>query len=54
MKLACLNTALQQNHKNTHMVINACSAVTASHFGRLMTNIREILVSFTKEITELC
>ena len=36
------------------MVINACSAVTASHFGRLMTNIREILVSFTKEITELC
>ena len=54
VKLTCLITALKQNHKNTHMVINACSVITVAHFGCLMTNIRKILSSFVMEITELC
>ena len=33
---------LKQNHKITHMVVNACSVITVAHFSCLMTNIREI------------
>jgi hypothetical protein len=53
VKLKCLNTAKKQNHKNTQVVINAFYVVTAAHFVVWRAASGKILLSFTKEFTEL-